>query len=214
MADAAGRTLYTYGADTPGDCNYLPLSGCAADCAISWPPFNGGPRLLAPGLDDSAFGTIVRSDGSPQTTYYGWPLYYYKSDTARGMLTGQAKSKTWHAATVIPAEIVIMKIDVLKFLGDEGGRTLYTFSQDTKGTADASPVSACLGACLDAYRPFEKNRILAVSSLAAADFSLFVRADGAQQVAYRGSPLYRAAADLKAGDMNGVSGTEWGVAAP
>src|SRR5207253_9686862 len=90
----AGRTLYTYGADWAGDCNYAPISNCVTDCLVAWPLFNANPRTLAPTLDDHAFGTILRADGAYQTTYFGWPLYYYKTDTGPGVLGGQAKAKT------------------------------------------------------------------------------------------------------------------------
>src|SRR5438445_607902 len=62
LADSGGRTLFTYGADLAGDCNYLPISGCDKDCLIAWPVFYAGARTLAPGLDDGAFGTIQRPD--------------------------------------------------------------------------------------------------------------------------------------------------------
>ena len=83
LADATGRTLYTYGNDLPGDCHTPPVSNCVTvDCLISWPIVPSGARILAPGLDDAAFGEFQRSDGLWQTTYYGWPIYYYKTDLA------------------------------------------------------------------------------------------------------------------------------------
>jgi hypothetical protein len=35
LTDSAGRTLYTYGADLPGDCQTPPQSVCVADCLVS-----------------------------------------------------------------------------------------------------------------------------------------------------------------------------------
>ena len=101
LTDAAGRTLYTYGVDLPGDCKTPPQSLCVADCLVSWPLFDAGARVLGAGLDDAAFGTIERGDGVWQTTYHGWPLYYYKTDLTLGQLTGQGKGKTWHVAEVV-----------------------------------------------------------------------------------------------------------------
>src|SRR6185295_9309013 len=92
LADATGRALYTTGGDLPGDCNTPPQSLCTAECAVSWLAFDAGGRVLPDGLADAGFGTIQRSDGAYQTTYQGWPLYYYKSDLTLGQVTGQGKA--------------------------------------------------------------------------------------------------------------------------
>jgi predicted lipoprotein with Yx(FWY)xxD motif len=216
LADSVGRTLYTYGGDLAGDCNYPPISGCERDCLVAWPLFEAGPRTLAAGLDPRAFGTILRGDGAYQTTYYGWPLYYYKTDVAPGQFAGQAKAKTWHAATVIPVGIVILRdaTTSTRYLADGGGRTLYVFSQDTKGTIATDPVSACTGTCLDEHPVFRRSRISVVSSLEITDFSTFVQGHARQQLAYKGAPLYYAAADMRSGDQKGATTAGWSVALP
>jgi predicted lipoprotein with Yx(FWY)xxD motif len=214
LADSAGRSLFTYGADIAGDCNNPPISGCEKDCLIAWPLFYAGPRTLAPGLNDAAFGTIQRADLSYQTTYYGWPLYYFKTDLAPGMLGGQAKSKIWHAATVIPAGIVIMRDAAsVRYIADGSGRTLYVYDQDLKGTTSSDPTSACIGTCLVDHPTFWRNRISVVSSLEPTDFSTFAPKPGSTQLAYKGAPLYFSAADARSGDVNGAT-TGWSVALP
>ncbi|HMI83843.1 MAG TPA: hypothetical protein VK550_07090 [Polyangiaceae bacterium] len=215
LADSAGRTLYTFGNDKAGDCNYSPIPDCEADCAIAWPPFDAGPRTLAPSLNPLVFGSTARNDGGSQiTTYYGWPLYYYRSDTAGGQINGHAKSKTWHVATVAPANMMIMRDKTNpRYIADGAGHTLYVFDQDNAGTVGSDPISACVGDCLTQYPPFQRNRINAVSSLDTNDLTLFVRADtGRQQVAYKGAPLYLSAADMRSGDQKGVA-MGWIVAA-
>jgi predicted lipoprotein with Yx(FWY)xxD motif len=216
LADSAGRTLYTYGGDLPGDCNFPPISGCERDCLVAWPLFDAGPRTLATGLDPRAFGTILRGDGAYQTTYYGWPLYYYKTDVAAGQFGGQAKAKTWHAATVIPVGIVIMRDPTTstRYLADGGGRTLYVSADDTKGTSTTNPLSACTGTCLDQHPLFWRSRISVVSSLEITDFSVFVQGLARQQLAYKGAPLYYAAGDARSGDQKGATTPAWSVALP
>jgi predicted lipoprotein with Yx(FWY)xxD motif len=215
LADSAGRTLYTYGADWAGDCNYAPISNCVTDCLVAWPLFNANPRTLAPSLDDHAFGTILRADGAYQTTYFGWPLYYYKTDTGPGVLGGQAKAKTWHAATVIPLGIFIMKgTTAVKYLGDGAGHTLYVYDADTKGTATSDPTSACADACLTMHPAFRRNRISVVSSLEPTDFTIFVQGPLGQQVAYKGAPLYYSSDDLRSGDQKGATTPGWSIAIP
>ena len=207
LADSAGRTLYTFGNDKPGDCTYPPVVDCEADCLIAWPPFDAGKRTLAPSLDPAVFGSTALAAGGQITTYYGWPIYYYRSDTTGNVINGQGKSKTWHVATVTPHNMMIMRDNNNpRYIADGTGHTLYAFDQDTKGTATSDPVSACKGECLTQYPPFQQNKISAVSSLDPNDLTLFVRPDtGRQQVAYKGVPLYLSAADKRSGEQLGVS---------
>lgn len=86
------------------------------------------------------------------------------------------------------------------------GMTLYTFDKDvTPG------VSACTGGCMSnwpaaAASPTDKP---------SGDWSLLPRADGVQQWAYKGHPLYRYAADKQAGDTKGDGFKEvWHIAKP
>ncbi|HET7541791.1 MAG TPA: hypothetical protein VFK05_18075, partial [Polyangiaceae bacterium] len=215
LADAAGRTLYTFGNDLPGDCHTPPVSNCVTDCLISWPIFPAGARVLAPGLDDSAFGAIQRNDGSWQTTYFGWPLYYYKTDLLLGQVAGQGKAKTWHIVEKKLPAVFIMKPGSVKYLGDVAGHTLYVSAQDQAGTATSDPVSNCTGTCLETFEPFHEKNFSVVTSLLIADFSSFARpGTNGVQVAYKGMPLYRAVTDLKSGDMNGTAVSGFTAAVP
>jgi len=215
LADSTGRTLYTYGADLPGDCQTPPVSTCVTDCLLSWPIFPAGTRILAAGLDDAAFGALHRDDGSWQATYYGWPIYYYKSDLLLGQVAGQGKGKTWHVAQQKPPAVMIMKVGSAKYLGDAAGHTLYVSAADQAGTSSADPVSNCAGTCLATFEPFHEKNFSVVTSLLISDFGSFVRkAKGGLQVAYKGLPLYRAATDLKAGDMTGIGSSGFTAAVP
>ena len=215
LADAAGRTLYTNGADLPGDCQTPPQSLCVADCPVSWPPFDAGARVLPETLTDAGFGTIQRSDGGYQTTYMGWPLYYYKTDLTLGQVTGQGKAKLWHIAEVTLPSVTIMKAGTVKYLADGAGRTLYVSAADQAGTAESDPVSNCSGECLATFAGFRDKNLSVVSSLEPLDFSVFVRQGaGGLQLAYKGQPLYRAATDLKSGDMNGTAVAGFTAALP
>jgi predicted lipoprotein with Yx(FWY)xxD motif len=216
LTDAAGRTLYTYGADFAGDCEHLPVSNCTADCLVSWPIFDAGDRGLGPGLDDARFGSIERAEGGFQTTYMGWPLYYYKTDLTLGQLTGQGKGKLWHVAEVNLPSVQIMKSGMLKYLADADGRTLYVSAADQVGSAEADPISNCQGGeCRETFEGFHEKSLSVVTSLESGDFQVFVRnAAGALQLAYKGMPLYRAAVDLKSGDINGTAFAGFTAAVP
>ncbi len=84
LANASGFTLYTYSGDTPNSGD----STCYSSCAANWPVFYGGNLSVAPGLNASNFGTITRTDGTKQTTYKGWPLYFFVADHSPGEVNG------------------------------------------------------------------------------------------------------------------------------
>jgi predicted lipoprotein with Yx(FWY)xxD motif len=216
LVDSAGLTLYTLGRDSPGDCDYAPSSDCTTTaCLNTWPVFFAGDRILGAGLDDGVFGTYERPDGTPQTTYYGWPLYYYLNDTATGMVLGQGKQGLWHAAEVNPALIVVMRAPgtTVNYLAASNGRTLYVHTLDTVGSGSDDPVSACTGKCLKDHPPLSLHTISVVSSLEPADFTLFERADGeGLQVAYKGAPLYFDKKTKKPGTIADPMPENWGTA--
>jgi predicted lipoprotein with Yx(FWY)xxD motif len=214
LADSAGKALYVFSADRAGDCENLPLTTCDIGCRQAWPIFNAGERALVEGLSDEVFGTIELEDGTHQTTYYGWPLYYYRNDVAPGDVRGQGVGRVWHLAEVNLPNIVLLRIGMQRLLGDGAGRTLYVFEDDSIGTTTTSPISACIGACRSDFPPFAVSSLAPVSYLEPRDFSIFVRSDGGTQVAYKGAPLYQARADARSGETNGVAETGWAVAAP
>lgn len=96
-------------------------------------------------------------------------------------------------------------------LTDDKGLTLYTWDTDT-----TAGKSACNGSCASAWPPVVTTSASAPSvSGASGAFTIITRDDGAKQVAYKGKPLYRFAADSKPGDItgDGVGGT-WHLATP
>jgi len=42
------------------------------------------------------FGTITREDGKKQTTFRGYPLYYWGGDKAQGDTAGQGVNNVWY----------------------------------------------------------------------------------------------------------------------
>lgn len=86
------------------------------------------------------------------------------------------------------------------------GHTLYTFDKDE---ADSGK-SACNADCANNWPPLTES-----IAPAGDDYTLIMREDGMQQVAYRGKPLYYWAKDGKPGDKtgDGVKGV-WHAALP
>jgi predicted lipoprotein with Yx(FWY)xxD motif len=94
--------------------------------------------------------------------------------------------------------VMIAQRDTLGlFLTDRMGNTLYYFAKDTPDT------STCTGACLAKWPPFYTSSISAPSVLDPSAFSTVTRADGMNQTAFMGMPLYYYANDTKPGNTNG-----------
>lgn len=94
LVDGVGMTLYTFASDVPGNGT----SACSGGCAERWPPFFAPEIWVPEGLNQTEFQGITREDGSIQTTYKGWPLYYYFEDQAPGDAKGQGLGDVWFVA--------------------------------------------------------------------------------------------------------------------
>lgn len=101
IADADGRALYMFTADTQGQEEQNAASNCYDACADAWPPLLSEEAMAedepmmeekpqaGKKINKQLVGTIERTDGTTQLTYNGWPLYYYVRDTGPGEVTGQ-----------------------------------------------------------------------------------------------------------------------------
>jgi predicted lipoprotein with Yx(FWY)xxD motif len=92
LADAKGMTLYIFKKDSPGK------SVCTGPCVVKWPLYFRENVSVPEGVAAGDFGTIAREDGKRQTTYKGWPLYYYAGDKAPGDVLGQGLGNVWFVA--------------------------------------------------------------------------------------------------------------------
>jgi predicted lipoprotein with Yx(FWY)xxD motif len=84
LDDSDGRTLYLFAKDSGTK------SACTGACASAWPPLRAsGKPTVGAGASASIVGTTPRSDGQPQVTYKGHPLYTYTGDQSPGDTHGQ-----------------------------------------------------------------------------------------------------------------------------
>jgi predicted lipoprotein with Yx(FWY)xxD motif len=84
LVDSQGHTLYLFQKDTGTK------STCSGGCATAWPPLrSSGKPTAGGGAKASLLGTTPRSDGKPQVTYNGHPLYGFQGDSSPGDTTGQ-----------------------------------------------------------------------------------------------------------------------------
>jgi predicted lipoprotein with Yx(FWY)xxD motif len=86
-----------------------------------------------------------------------------------------------------------------QILVDSKGFTVYVFDSDKNGTI------ACVNQCANAWPPvtLTAGATLPTTGALAADLTTVARPDGAQQVAYKGRPVYRFGGDTKPGDTKG-----------
>ena len=143
ITDVDGNSLYYFSNDFNGSNN------CSGGCAAVWPIYYAGDNLaqaaLGTGLDIKDFATITTTDGKKQTTYKGWPLYYFAPNVggtnvreAAGETKGEAVNNVWlvaktdYSIQLVNAQLV--GADGKNYLADhtEGtGKTLYF--TDAKG---------------------------------------------------------------------------------
>ena len=82
--DSQRRTVYLFQKDVGSK------TSCTGSCAAAWPPLRtAGKPVIGSGLAASKTGMTTRSDGKPQITYNGHPLYLYSGDQNPGDTNGQ-----------------------------------------------------------------------------------------------------------------------------
>jgi predicted lipoprotein with Yx(FWY)xxD motif len=97
LVDSKGRTIYLFQKDEGTK------SACSGECANDWPPVRAkGKATAGDGANAAMVSTTTRSDGAPQVTYNGHPLYLYEGDQKPGDTNGQgleAFGARWYALT-------------------------------------------------------------------------------------------------------------------
>ncbi len=89
LTDAEGKTLYWFKKDSPGK------SACTGPCVEKWPLYYREMVAAGKELKAGDFGSITREDGKKQTTFRGYPLYYWMNDKQAGDTTGQGVNDVW-----------------------------------------------------------------------------------------------------------------------
>jgi predicted lipoprotein with Yx(FWY)xxD motif len=89
FTDTEGKTLYWFKKDTPGK------SACGGPCIEKWPIYYREAVVAPKDITAGDFGTITREDGKMQTTFRGYPLYYWVNDKQAGETNGQGVNNVW-----------------------------------------------------------------------------------------------------------------------
>lgn len=90
LTDTEGKTLYWFKKDSVG------VSVCEGPCVEKWPVFYRETVKAPDGIKAEDFGTITRGDGKKQTTFRGYPLYYWVKDENSGDTSGQGVNNVWY----------------------------------------------------------------------------------------------------------------------
>lgn len=221
LTGVGGKTLYFFAPDVAGEAT------CSGTCTDTWPVFYSESLSLGKGLKATDFATITRADGSKQTTFKGWPLYYFKNDAKPGDVAGENVGKVWMVAkpnyTVMLASRQLVGNDGKnytfdtkegsgnsQYLVDSLGRTLYGYAFDKKNINKYTKTDLSNNAT---WPIFETSATLGEipSALNRADFAT-ITAVGKTQLTYKGWPLYYFGPDQgQRGSTKGVSVPRPGV---
>ncbi len=219
LVDGSGRTLYYFALDLPGTSQQAAVSNCmgspsdGTSCVAFWPIFHAA-NVMVQGVSASDVGEITRADGLKQTTYKGFPLYYFIGDANAGDIKGDASTGGGPTAVWFvlrqPAYTVLTLTSTTGTtrLTDASGRSLYYFAQDTVGNP---PTSACDGVagdrttCVGNWPIFLATTTVVPTGIDPARFTVFTRADQTQQSAFDGHPLYYFVDDAVPGDVKGLT---------
>jgi len=155
-------------------------------CTDVWPP------VLAPeGAEPVGKWTIIeRKDGGRQWAYDGFPVYTSILDKRPGDVYGGTKRRTGGdgpatrkpigPAPNVPPEFAVVQVANGRMITDHTGYSVYA------SDADAPNTSNCDGPCLEEWKPV----LAAETAVPSGEWSVFERAPGVKQWAFRGEPLY------------------------
>lgn len=90
LVDSKGMSLYYFKKDFPS------ISACINECLTKWPIFHTEKMAVEKPLRKKDFGVFMRDDGQKQTTYKGWPLYYFFKDEKPGDMKGEGVNSAWY----------------------------------------------------------------------------------------------------------------------
>ena len=217
LVDGSGVTLYFFSTDHMGE------STCLQGCLNAWPIFYAEEPEIGTGLSAEDFDEITHPNGSMQTTYKGWPLYYY-SPTSDGSIeepgatAGEGLGDVWFVAkpdyTIMVAQAQLVGndgenynssyeigVEATQYFVDAWGNTLYAFVNDFNDINNFTNSDFSN----DDFWPIYSATLEEIPSiLNEADFGT-IDVFGVTQLTYKGWPLYYFGQDAERGENKGVS---------
>jgi predicted lipoprotein with Yx(FWY)xxD motif len=182
----------------------LPEVETRPSCVQLWPPAMAAPDAKPIG----EFSIVSRPDGSRQWAYGGYALYTSVRDTRPGDVTERRPSVAADVPgmrepvgppTKIPPQFVIHRHNTGLMLATHDNKSVYTFDKD------GVDKSNCFGSCLEEWTPVLAPEFLRPQGR----WTIFERAPGIRQWAYRSKPLYTYNDDGKPFGMEGSDIPGW-----
>ncbi|HEV8515655.1 MAG TPA: hypothetical protein VGQ59_20365, partial [Cyclobacteriaceae bacterium] len=223
LTDNKNQTLYIFASDANGQ------SACTGACDKSWPAFYVENPTLDGSLDEDDFDEITRPDNTKQSTYKGFPLYYYSPTgdgklEAAGQTSGDGQGNVWFTAkanySVVISSEQLVGADgknytsagaegqaVSSFFVDEYGRTIYSFINDTQNNNNFTAADLSNNSVWPIFHTTIEDLPTGVSASDFGEITVF----GQAQSTYKGRPLYyfggnsSTAGDVNRGDTRGIS---------
>lgn len=212
LTDGNGRALYFFAPDVKG------TSECSGGCEALWPVFYANDNTLPPELAAADVLTVTRADGKKQTTFKGWPLYYYAQDGTSNNVKGDGIGDNWFVAksnyAIMLGEAQLVGENgknytadnqegtgITRYLTDGTGKTLYGYAPDTfnKNTWTKDDLSN------DAIWPIYGSLDVVLPSVISESLVMEITSAGKKQLTFKGHPLYYYGPDTKRGETKGVS---------
>jgi len=215
ITDNSGKTLYMFANDAAG------TPTCTGGCETVWPIYYSADVSTDLKVSPAEVSEITRADGRKQSTYKGYPLYYYQNDVAAGDVKGDGVGGIWYVAKpdyslMLANAQLIAKVNGVStnftntyavgdgktiYLTDSKGRTLYAFANDRNGINNYTK-----GTTQEGIWPVYESDVLNLpSSVLKADLGVItVAAINKKQLTYKGWPLYYYASDVNRGDNQGI----------
>jgi predicted lipoprotein with Yx(FWY)xxD motif len=182
LADGNRKTLYYFAKDS------INISTCDQACQAVWPLYYAENINIPNSLNKADFGQIVNTEGKKQTTYKGWPLYYYEPDKNPGDTLGEGVNDVWFVLTDPFYTVMILnKESIGNYFTDSKGIALYYSTKDLRGTETTDPKSNCIGSCAQTWPIFSTEKIIVPPLIDAENFQ---KMQTGGQISYLGWPLY------------------------
>jgi len=185
---------------------------------VAWPEFYVENPTVAGGLIPEDFATITREDGLLQTTYKGWPLYYYEGDMAPTHAYGEGLGKVWFVAkrdySILYLDQQLIGPDGIEYTSDyEPGQEVTQFFVDDEGrTIYYNELADFYDTNTFTLPDFSNDSIYSIvkgplksipSNLDEDDFAT-ANVFGQIQLTYKNWPLYFSGSDEEKGQTLGI----------
>ncbi|WP_082458747.1 hypothetical protein [Pedobacter sp. Leaf216] len=212
LTDKDGKTLYFFSSDAAG------TPTCVNGCETIWPLYYSADASTDLNLNKAEVGEVTRADGRKQSTYRGYPLYYYSGDASKGEIKGDGVGGIWFVAKpdyslmLANAQLTSKNINYTStyavgdgktiYLTDNKGRTLYAFANDKNGVNNYTK-----GTTQEGIWPVYESEILNVPSvISKTDIGVITVATvNKKQLTFKGWPLYYYVPDVNRGDNQGFN---------